>query len=83
MLLYSLLAVSLDYKNVLLPILNAERVAYEAFVLLLIAFLTIKNRIMEHAIFVLFFAFLLYYDWSIFTYSKFFQAGVLWERLMG
>ena len=80
--IFSLLAVSLDYKNVLLPILNAERVAYEAFVLLLIAFLSFKNRMIERAIFLLFFVFLLFYDWSIFTYSKFFQAGVLWEKLM-
>jgi hypothetical protein len=79
---YSLLAVSLDYQNVLLPILNAERVAYEAFVLLLVAFLTLKDRLIERAICLMFFAVLLYYDWSIFTYSQFFKSGVLWDRLM-
>lgn len=75
---YSLLAVSLDYKNVFVPILNAERVTYEAFVLLLVAFLTFRRHFIVRAISLAFFVILLYYDWTIFNYSHFFRAGLLW-----
>jgi hypothetical protein len=78
---YSLIAVSLDYRMVLTPILNAERVTYEAFVLFLIAGLATKTgRILQIA-FVTFFFLLFLYDWSTLTYSSIFRAGFLWQTL--
>lgn len=76
---YCLLALSLDYHMVFTPILNAERVTYEAFVLTLILFLASRQKMMERAMIVLFFLFVLLFDWSRMTYSSIFQAGFLMD----
>ena len=78
---YSLIAVSLNYRMVLTPILNAERVTYEAFVLFLIAGLATKTRPVLPIAFVAFFALLFLYDWSTLIYSSIFRAGLLWQTL--
>jgi hypothetical protein len=76
-----LLSVSLDYRMVLTPILNAERVTYEAFVLFLIAGLATQTRPVLRIAFVTLFALLFLYDWSTLIYSSIFRAGFLWQTI--